>query len=243
MKLFLLTILFSCSAYAVELYVAPAGSNANPVAAMAQQKPKLQLAEGAWQFYPAASRHPGRSRVLLIGDSIVNGYRSNVIKALGDTVDVDVWLTPLHENSPQLHSDLQAVLRQGPYDVIHFNIGLHGWEAGSIPEGRYVPLMKEYISILRKEAPQAKLIWASSTPVTEPGKPELNRQINPTIAERNSLAAEVMLKNGIAVDDLYSLIVGKLDLSAGDRFHWKPESYKILSEAVATQIRAKLPSR
>ena len=91
---------------------------------------------GAWKFHPAANPTPGLPRVLLIGDSIVGGYRGVVIRELKGKANVDVWLTGAAESSPGLHDDLRKVLSQGPYAVVHFNIGLHGWPKGRIPEGQ-----------------------------------------------------------------------------------------------------------
>ena len=96
---------------------------------MAEQKVAdigLETNSDAWQFYRATPQDPALPRVLLIGDSIVNGYRGPVCQELAGIASVDAWLTPLNLKSAKLHDDLKRVLAQGPYDVIHFNIGLHG---------------------------------------------------------------------------------------------------------------------
>ena len=201
--------------------------------------------KGAWRFYPATKRDPALPRVLLIGDSICNGYRGVVDSALKGKASVDVWLTHAAENSPGLHEDLEKVLKQGPYAVVHFNIGLHGWPKGCIPEGQYEPLMRKYVEVLRKYAPGAKLIWASSTPITVRGRPaELDPENNPTITTRNVIAARIMTESGIAVNDLYSLVVDKrAQLARGDRFHWKAPAYGLMSKQIAEFITKELPSK
>jgi len=192
---------------------------------------------GPWRFYPAEGRATAQKRVLLIGDSIMNGYRGKVIAALKDKAAVDCWLTPLHLNSELLHHDLKQVLSQGPYDVIHFNIGLHGWEPGTIPEGQYEPLLRKYVGILQEGGGNARLIWASTTQMTVKGKPtELDPVHNKTITERNLIAARVMEDEGVTVDDLYGLVSDKLHLARGDRFHWRGPAYGLMAQQVVSYI-------
>lgn len=199
---------------------------------------------GLWKFYPAVNRDPALPRVLLIGDSICNGYRAAVIGGLKGKATVDVWLTPAAENDPGLPGDLEKVLKQGPYAVVHFNIGLHGWPKGRIAEAQYEPLMRKYVEVLRKHAPEAKLIWAGSTPITVQGKAaELDPENNPTITGRNAAAAKIMEASGIAVNDLYSLVVEKrAQLAAGDRFHWKAGGYDLMTKQIVEFITKALPA-
>lgn len=198
---------------------------------------------GAWRFYRAPRPNPALPKVLLIGDSICNGYRGSVAAALRNKASVDVWLTPAAENEPGLLEDLAKVLKQGPYAVVHFNIGLHGWPKGRIKEGEYEPLMRGYIEVLKRNAPEARLIWASSTPMTVKGKPgELDAENNPTITTRNASAATLMTGAGITVNDLYALVVDqRAQLAAGDRFHWKPPAYGIMTRQIAGLISRNLP--
>lgn len=200
---------------------------------------------GAWQFYPAANRDPALPRVLLIGDSICNGYRGVVSRKLTGKATVDVWLTPAAENDPGLYGDLEKVLKQGPYAVVHFNIGLHGWPKGRIPEGQYEPLMRKYVEVLRKHAPDAKIIWASSTPITVKDQPaQLDPEDNPTITARNAIAARIMQESGIAVNDLYGMIVEhRAQLGRGDRFHWKAPAYELMGRQITDRIAETLPAK
>ena len=89
----------------------------------------------------------------------------------------------------------------------------------------------------------AKLIWASSTPVTTKGKPgELDAEINPVIVEHNRMAAKVMKEMNVPVDDLYSLLTPHLDWARGDQFHWKSEGYTLLSSEIVKRVLAELHS-
>jgi hypothetical protein len=196
-----------------------------------------------WRFYPAA-REAGKARVLLIGDSIMNAYRQRVLSGLKDRATVDVWLTPITIKSPELHDDLRTVLEQGPYDVVHFNIGLHEWMKGFIPEGQYEPLLRAYVKTLKDHAGHATLIWASTTQMTVKDKPtELDPDNNPGIVERNAIADRVMRESGIAVNDLYTLMSDKLALAKGDKYHWTPEGTAVHAGAVTAAIGAVLDKR
>ena len=136
---------------------------------------------------------------------------------------------------------LPEVLAKGPYDVIHFNMGLHGWQEGRIKPGTFEPLTKAYVQVLRTKLPKAKLLWASSTPVTVKGKPtELNPEINPNIVEQNRLAAKVMAEMGVPVVDFYSILVDKPELARGDMFHWTGPAYDLIAQAAVDAILREL---
>ena len=195
---------------------------------------------GPWRFYPAQKVDSKLPNVLLIGDSIMNGYRAHVVKGLKSQANVDFWLTPVHLKSKGLHDDLKKVASFRSYDVVHFNIGLHGWPEGRILKEEYPVLLKKYVAILKQHAPSAKLIWASITQVHEKGRNELNKEINPTIVRRNKIAAGIMKDEGLAVNDLYGLMSDKLHLVRGDQFHWKPEAYRLMAKQVVKTINDRL---
>ncbi|WP_147383972.1 DUF5703 domain-containing protein [Maribellus luteus] len=159
----------------------------------------------------------------------MNGFHQSVIDSLKKLANVDYWLTPRHLNSEHLFTDLAKVVSSNNYDVIQFNIGLHGWPEGRIKDHEYVPLLEKYVQTLIDNAKGTKLIWASTTPVTEQDKAELNKEINPTITQRNEWAAGVMNKYNIPINDLYGLVVDKLHMAKLDRFHWKSEGYHLMA--------------
>ncbi|MCP4645611.1 MAG: SGNH/GDSL hydrolase family protein [bacterium] len=201
----------------------------------------LKTAADAWQFYREQASDPGTPRVLLIGDSIVNGYRGTVVNELNGKAAIDTWLTPLNMKNGNLLPDLKIVLSQGPYAVVHFNLGLHGWKPGTYAEGEHEALLREFVAAIKKDAPDAKLIWGSITPITVRDNPtELDPEHNPTIIDRNKTAARVMKDMKVTVDDLYTLMADKLDLAAGDKYHWKGEGRKIQGKQAAKYVRKAL---
>jgi len=211
-------------------------------AAPQETDPRLHSDGKGWRLERGKITDPTLPRVLLIGDSILGGYRGEVTKALAGKANVDAWINPYCQ-SEHYNQLLAEVLAQAPYDVIHFNMGLHGWPVGRIKEGTFEPLTKAYVQVIKYKLPKAKIIWASSTPVTVKGKPtELDGVINANIIEQNRMAAKVMAEMNVPVNDLYALLVGKLELARGDGFHWKGDAYKILSDAIVQKILAALPA-
>jgi len=256
----------------------------------AQETDKRLHADGkGWGLDKAKITDTKLPRVLLIGDSILNGYRKEVIASLAGKAYVDAWVNPYCQ-SEHYNKLLADVLdKNGPYNIVHFNMGLHGWPKGRIKEGTFEPLTKAYIAVIKQKGtsgnslepeigcrptlrvgeiltktaasqrrptvaaienevtggtqklPKAKIIWASSTPVTVKGNPtELDPEINPIIVEHNRMAANVMKEMNVPVNDFYSLLVNKLDLARGDQFHWKPDAYKILAQAATDSILREL---
>ncbi len=211
-------------------------------AAPQETDPRLHSDGKGWRIERAQITDPALPRVLLIGDSILSGYRGEVTKALAGKANVDAWINPYCQ-SEHLNQLLAEVLAQAPYDVIHFNMGLHGWPVGRIKEGTFEPLTKAYVLVIKDKLPKAKIIWASSTPVTVKGKPtELDGVINANIIEQNRMAAKVMAEMNVPVNDLYALLIGKLELARGDGFHWKGDAYKMLAAAIVKKIQAALPA-
>lgn len=205
-----------------------------------EQDSRVQAEGQGWRLDQAEITDPSLPRVLLIGDSILNGYRAAVIRAFSGRANVDAWVNPYHQ-SEHVNRLLAAVLARGPYDVVHFNLGLHGWQKGRIKPGTFQPLTRAYVEVITTALPEAKLIWASSTPVTVRGEPEtLDPEINATIVEHNRMAAEVMRRLDVPVNDFYAVLAGRLDLAAGDSFHWKRPAYDLLAERVVAAVEAAL---
>ena len=169
----------------------------------------------------------------------MNGYHNQVIDGLKGKANVDCWLTPMHLNSGKLHHDLAKVASYRNYDVIHFNIGLHGWQQGRIPKGKYQELLEAYVAVLKEHASGAKLIWASTTQVHKKGTQVLDETINSIVVGRNKIADEVMKEAGVTINDLYGLMNDKLKLVRGDQWHWQKEAYEIMSQQIAEKIYAK----
>jgi hypothetical protein len=216
--------------------------------------PRVQAdrAEG-WDLNQAKITDPTRPRVLLIGDSILSGYNGSAIKGLAGKAHVDVWITPLCQ-SEYFNGKLSKVLAKGPYDVVLINLGLHGFQRDKkmpdgtlgprIPDGQLEPLTRSFVEVMRRDNPQGKIIWASTTPIMAKGAPfRVDDHLNPLIVEHNRMAATVMKDMGVPVVDFYSILVGRMDLARGDVFHWTGKAYNLIAEAAVVKIVELLPPK
>jgi hypothetical protein len=212
-------------------------ADAPKITAAKEADTRLHADGKGWRLDRAKITDPKRPRVLLVGDSILNGYLKEVINALDGKAYVDAWVNPYNQSEHLNNTLLPEVLANGPYDVVHFNMGLHGWQEGRIKPGTFEPLTKGYVETIRAKLPHAKIVWASSTPVTVKDKPaDLDPEINPIIIEHNRMAAKVMTEAGVPVNDFYALLVDRRELARGDRFHWNAPAYKLLAERAAASI-------
>ena len=103
------------------------------IQAIALEKPvetdsRLHSDGKGWKLNQATIKDPKRPRVLLIGDSILSGYMAHAIRALEGKAYVDAWVNPYNQSEHLNTRVLPEVLAKGPYDVIHFNMGLQGWQ-------------------------------------------------------------------------------------------------------------------
>lgn len=90
----------------------------------------------------------------------------------------------------------------------------------------------------RLEKTGAKLVWASTTPI--PDNPA-QKQTARSIVDRNALAAEVMRKHGIPVDDLFAAVTPRLaTLQNPNDVHFTAAGYDFLGAQVAAALRTAL---
>ena len=59
-----------------------------------------------WNFYPTKEYNAKLPNVLLIGNSVMNGFKNTVSPELKGKMNVDYWLTPKHLNSEVLFEDM-----------------------------------------------------------------------------------------------------------------------------------------
>jgi len=192
--------------------------------------------------------NPNLPRVLLIGDSISMGYTIPVRELLKDKANV---LRVLDNAADTGHGieNLDKWLGAKKWAVIHFNFGLHDLKYLDA-EGKYVTpdkgkqvtLLPQYEANLRQlverlKRTNAKLIWASTTPVPDAS---LGRVQGDETAY-NEVALKVMTELGVPIDDLHSVVVnGPPDMQLPHNVHYTPEGYRILARSVAGSIEAAL---
>jgi hypothetical protein len=193
-------------------------------------------------------------RVLLIGDSISIGYTRPVIELLKGKAEVH----RIRGNAGHTGMGLAGLPKwldpkKGRWDVIHFNWGL--WDLcyrnpESKTQGRrdkvhgklthtpdqYRENLQKIVAILKKT--DAKLIWASTTPVPEG---EAGRKVGDDVIY-NRVAAEVMKEHSIPINDLHALMTPhmKTMTTAPGNVHFTEEGSQLLAEKVAAAIEQTL---
>jgi len=185
---------------------------------------------------------PNLPRVLLIGDSISMGYTLPVRESLRGKANVH---RPAENCGPTTRGieKLDAWLGDGRWDVIHFNFGLHDLK---YVDGRPQVSLEDYEKNLRTivkrlKQTDAKLVWCTTTPVPKKSSPPRH---NEDVLAYNAAAKKVMEENGIAVDDLYTLVepqIGKLQRR--DNVHFTRKGYEALATKVSETILGALQGK
>jgi hypothetical protein len=239
---------YNCTRFSAIMLVVALGSMA--LAEEAFYTPKKDL-DGLKNNTEIKSDLPN---VLLLGDSISIGYTPPVIELLKDVANVH-----RPNNCGNTTSGLKKIddwLGDTKWDVIHFNFGLHdlcyrhpdSTEQGhrdkvngkvSVPLGKYRRNLEALV--VRLEATGATLIWASTTPIP-PG--EVGRVVGDEL-KYNKAAEEIMMKHGIAIDDLH-VVASKFNSSLYEgpgNVHFLKEGSERLGQQVAAFIKANLPRK
>jgi hypothetical protein len=198
--------------------------------------PITEKIEWTWTDRPEAAQ-PDLPNVLLVGDSITRAYYPAVAKELSGAANVYLFATSCASGDPRLPGQLHDYFSMMglKFAVIHFNNGMHGWR---YTEQQYAAGLPGMIAALREGAPQATLIWASTTPVLHDSTN--GQSTNARVDERNRLAAVLMAKEAIATDDEHALMLQHQDTHNGD-VHFTEAGSAIQATQVARIIRQVLP--
>lgn len=166
-------------------------------------------------------------RVLIIGDRVYQQPANEVKKELKTKVDV-VYATLAPDevrNSETLLQDLDRLLGDGPWDLIHFNVGLGDlvYRAPGMKSFRVLPRqvggvrctsVEQYEKNLRQLcdrllATEARVVWASTTPIRHSSTNvfELGSEVT-----YNKAAKRVMAEKKIPVNDMYQSVRDLIDM-------------------------------
>ena len=172
-------------------------------------------------------------RVLLIGDSICNAYYDEVAKELQGKAYAAKLATSSSLGDPALLDQVKLIFGNYDFAVIHFNNGLHGFD---YTEEEYQNAIPKFLEIVKEFAPDAKLIWATSTPMRETANlQEINPKTERVVA-RNTIVVDVAEKEGIPVDDLYGLVKDHPEYWSNDGVHFKPEGQAVQAKQVVKHV-------
>lgn len=225
--------------------------------------PKQQETEAKTEEKPSAPQpprepallpvedQPGLPRVLLLGDSISIGYTLPVRDALSGVANVHRPPTNCASTKHGLVG-IDEWLGDKPWDVIHFNFGLHDLKYVVPGSETLIPVdtegaqhqisIEQYrenlIAIVeRLKQTDAKLILCLTTPV-----PEGASGRRPEDVERyNQVALDVAHAHGILVNDLNAFALERLESIQRPRnVHFTDEGSAVLASHVVEVIREAL---
>jgi sialate O-acetylesterase len=205
-----------------------------------------------------AVEDPRLPRVLIIGDSISGGYQEPLRNRLAGTANLigeaQLQNAALASCGPVCYTTTGALkddnLRnhlksRGPYDVIHFNMGIHEF-AGATPDAAtsYADRLRQVIAVMREAAPQSKLIWCSSTgTISDNLIPRFPKYLSNCQAF-NAAAAKVMEEENIPINDLYGFLQPRIrEVITGDHIHFQDAAKKEMADFLAPKILEALPKR
>lgn len=208
--------------------------------AFAQRKPN--------PVFAPIEDEPTLPRVLLIGDSISIGYTLAVREELKGVANVHRPPTNCGPTTRGL-TGIEDWLGEKPWDVIHFNWGLHDLKymnaKGALTDvdaGQQQVSPEDYEKNLdqlvrRLKQSGAKLIWCQTTPVPKGAK----GRIPDDVLKYNAIATKVMQRHEVAIDDLYTFANERLQkIQKKADVHYTPEGSKVLAKQVADEIRKQL---
>jgi len=179
------------------------------------------------------------TKVMLIGDSITASYYPLVANNLaGRAVVVKNPYNGL--TAAYTHKRIKRWLRQaGKVDLVHWNNGLQDIRREEYSILEYSDFLRGII--VKLHAADAKIIWASTTPV----HPKLiGRKYRKGEIERfNGMATQLMQLKGIPVNDLYKMVArSHAKIYQRDGLHFNFEGAQMLASAVTRSIESHLPT-
>ena len=186
-------------------------------------------------------------KALLLGDSISIGYTPLVIEGMKGKAVVSRPKGNCGNTQAGL-ANLDKWIVGGPWDVIHFNWGLHDLcyrnpeskEQGhrdkvkgtlSVPLPEYEKNLETLVE--RLKATGATLVFATTTVVPEG---EAGRIVGDDV-KYNEVAERVMKKHGVSIDDLYALTKTfgpELFAGPGNVHYTKEGSTKLADQVMAS---------
>lgn len=161
-------------------------------------------------------------RILIVGDSIANGYSAPLRKELIRLAHLDHFTTSYAIDNKLYFKFLSEFVKNSHYDLIQFNFGLHGWHIGA---NSYSKKISKIIEFLKDNC--EILLLSNTTLVTDGISKKVNKRFYKKIIERNQQLEIVSKKHNLPLLDMFSFSV-KLDssLRTNDGFHFTSEGYE-----------------
>ena len=172
-----------------------------------------------------------KPRVLLIGDSICNGYNGKVSEFLAGRVNVSFWASSKCVTDPDYFRELEFMLDAYPYDAVCFNNGLHSLTTN---RAEWDAAYASAVDFIRAKLPEAKLSLTLSTPLKDAGLTEISASLNEAVVR---LAEE----KGLPVIDLFTVMDG-LDREEfwSDTYHFRAPAIELQAKTIGEHVLKQL---
>ena len=180
---------------------------------------------------------PSSPRALLVGDSIVRGYYGGVAARLKGKVNLARFTTSAFVGDPMFLQQMDCMLKSYPFDVIHFNNGLHG---SGYTEEEYKTGLTAALDRIAELQPNAKLVLVTSTPRRTPRNLKQLTDGNARVEARNRILCQAAEARKLAVNDLYGLLIEHPDYHSNDGTHFAQEGKEKQAQKVAEMITSVL---
>ena len=112
----------------------------------AKENPQLEKTEWS-DIWLADANQNDLPRVLMVGDSIAQGYFRDVEKDLTGKAYCAKYATSKFMGNPDYLDELKLILKRYRFSVIHINNGLHGW---TYTEEQYRQSLPKLMETLKK---------------------------------------------------------------------------------------------
>lgn len=178
-------------------------------------------------------------RVIVIGDSITNGYRGMLqqkLSNLGVMVDLYAGSRSIEDEAYFRETEYVLGAHHGyNYKLIQLNNGIHG---SHISAEDFETGYRREIELIKALHPEAVLVLATSTIYTPKGKEgTIDEECNRYILERNAVVRRLSEEYGLPLNDLFYVTSGHAEYPQPDTCHFSSEGYDALSSAAAEFFR------
>ena len=173
-------------------------------------------------------------RVLLIGDSICNGYQSNVKEFLENQANVSFWASSKCVTDPDYFKELDLILSSYHYDYISFNNGLHSLNTFS---DDFEEAFYNAILFILDKNPDCTVFLINCTPL----KSEFDSTKNKKVSELNQIISNCAQKTHLSLVDLFHQFEreDRLDFYV-DEYHFNPKGKEIQAKLISDYIKSQI---
>ena len=204
-----------------------------------ERKGQSKLEKYEWDnIWIENANEEGHKRILLVGDSITNGFRPFINELLfNGEFYADQLATSKAVDNEHLLKLIDYVLEQNEfYDIVHFMFGGHGWH---LSHEDYYSYYEKIVLHIKEKCSKAKIIISSFTPIVDKAYLNALDKKNNYIVERNKIAKLIAENNGIEFIDIYEVInsiAEKESIYCDDGVHFKEDGYKIIAKSIFEKV-------